>query len=235
VAIALPPGAWQPTAAVGARGTVLLVSAANHTPATALEGALAGARVAVRWTIALPPEFGPGVLAGCVAADGAATVIADRLVYLQEGRVAGLHDVPATAGRCQMAAGDVVAYLADVDHAVAFWRPGADTAVVTATRCDDFGLGGGLIACLAGGEADVVVGRTLVPVAGGSAFDARSARRLPGPARQVVLAPDGRWVAVVALAGGVVTLYRGLADGGFDALTTFTLRAGEALVGFVQP
>ena len=172
VPVSLPPGPWQPTAAVGPHGAVLLVSAAVAPPVTVLEGVLTGTHVRTAWTASLPLVVGPAVQAGCVAADGAATVIADRLVYLRAGAVAGMHEVPATAGRCQMTDAGSVAYLAEVDHAVAFWDPGTGATVVTATRCDDLGLGGGLLACLIAGSGDVVVGRLRAPVAGQAALDA---------------------------------------------------------------
>ena len=218
--VSLPQGTWQPTAAVGPHGTILLVSAAARSPTTALEGVLTGTRVRIGWTAALPANVGPAVLAGCVAADGTATVIADRLVYLRAGRVAGMHEVPATAGRCQMTDDDVVVYLAEVDHALAFWSPGADAAVVTATRCDDVGLGGGLLACLVAGDEDVVVGRLVAPVGGRAALDPLSEQRLPGPARQVVLSPDGHWLALVGT-GATVRLYRRSARDAFEVVGAF--------------
>lgn len=238
VPVSLPPGRWQPTAAVGPHGIVLLASAATGPSvgaqsAVALEGALAAGRIEPRWTVALPAAIGPAVLSGCVAADGSAVIIADQLVYLQAGRVAGLHDIPATAGRCQMTDDEGVAYLAEVDHALAFWGPGAAAAVVTSTRCDDVGLGGGLLACLVAGDEDVVVGRLLAPVGARAAIDPFAEQRLPGPARQVVLSPDGRWLALVG-SGATVTLYRHSADA-FEAVGAFDLGPGEALLGFVEP
>jgi hypothetical protein len=232
--VSLPPGPWQPTAAVGPHGAVLLVSAAMAPPVTILEGVLTGTHVRTAWTSSLPPVVGPAVLAGCVAGDGAATVIADRLVYLRAGRVAGAHEIPATAGRCQMTDDGAVAYLAEVDHAVVFWDPGTGATVVTATRCDDLGLGGGLLACLIAGSAGVVVGRLRAPVAGQAALDRVSAELLPGAARQVVLSPDGRWIALVG-AGAGATMYRRLASGGYAAAGAFALAPGEALLGFVEP
>lgn len=234
-AITMPPGAWQPTAAVGSHGIVLLASATTQSPASALEGALAGTRIEVQWRVSLPAQVGPAVLAGCVAPDGAATVIADRLVYVRQGHLAGTHELPATSGRCQMTDDGVVAYLADVDHALAFWRPGTDAAIVTATRCDDFGLGGGLLACLVAGDGEVVVGRLLEPVAGRPSFDTLSAQRVSGPARQVVLAPDGGWMALVGPDAGAVTLYQRLLGDTFDAVAASDLGASEALLGFVEP
>jgi len=231
----LPPGTWQPTAAVGPHGTILLVSTAARSPATALEGVLTGTQARIGWSASLPAALGPAVLAGCVAADGAAAVIADRLVYLRAGRLAAMHEVPATDGRCQMTDEDAVAYLADVDHALAFWRPGVDTAAITATRCDDVGLGGGLLACLVAGDDGVVVGRLLPPVAGRAALDPASAHHLPGPARQVVLSPDGQWLALVGSGATRITVYRRRAGNDFAAVVTFDLRPGEALLGFVEP
>lgn len=231
--VGLPPGAWQPTAAVGPHRTLLLVSAPARPPATAMEGVLSGTQVRIGWTVALPVDVGPALLAGCVAADGTATVIADRLVYTRAGGMVGMHEVPATAGRCQMTDADVVAYLADVDHALAFWSPGAAAAVVTSTRCDDIGLGGGLLACLVAGEDDVVAGRLLAPVAARAALDPLAEQRLPGPARQVVLSPDGQWLALVS-SGATVALYRRCGDA-FQAAGAFDLRAGEELLGFVEP
>lgn len=233
--VSLPRGPWQPTAAVGPHGTVLLVSAAMATPVTVLEGVLTGTRVRTAWTASLPLIVGPAVQAGCVAADGAATVIADRLVYLRAGTVAGLHEVPATAGRCQMTDGGSVAYLAEVDHAVAFWDPGTDATVVTATRCDDLGLGGGLLACLIAGSEDVVVGRLRASVAGQAALDPVSAEQLPGPARQVVLSPDGQWIALVGVGAASATMCRRLVSGGYAAAGAFDLAPGETLLGFVEP
>jgi len=235
LAVRMPTGAWQPTAAVGRHGAILLVSTAARSPATAVEGVLAGTQVRVGWSASLPAALGPAVLAGCVAADGVAVVIADRLVYLRAGRVAATHEVPATAGRCQMTDDDAVAYLADVDHALTFWGPGADTVVVTATRCDDLGLGGGLLACLATGVDRVVVGRLLPPVAGRTAIDPASAQRLPGPARQVVLSPDGRWLAIAGSGAPAVRLYGRLAGDAFEAVGAFDLGTGEALLAFVEP
>jgi hypothetical protein len=229
-----PPGAWQPTAAVGPHGTILLVSAAARSPTTALEGVLTGTRVKIGWTVSLPAEVGPAVLAGCVAADGTAAVMADRLVYLRAGRVAGMHEVPATAGRCQMTDDDVVAYLTEVDHALALWSPGAAAAIVTATRCDDVGLGGGLLACLVAADDGVVVGRLLAPVGGRAAVDPGSVQRLPGPARQVVLSPDGQWLALAGT-GATITLYRHSARDAFEAVGAFDLGPGDALLGFVEP
>ena len=182
----------------------------------------------------MPAGVGPALLAGCVAADGTATVIADRLVYLRAGRVAAMHEVPATAGRCQMTDEDVVAYLADVDHALAFWSPGAAAAIVTATRCDDVGLGGGSVACLVAGDDHVVAGRLLAPVAGRAALDPLEEQRLSRPARQVVLSPDGQWLALVG-SGTTVTLYRRSAHDAFEVRGAFDLGAGEELLGFVEP
>jgi hypothetical protein len=233
--VSLPPGLWQPSAAVGPHGAVLLISAATGSPGTVLEGVLTGTHVRTGWTVSLPPVVGPAPLAGCVAADGAATVIADRLVYLRAGRVAGMHEVPATAGRCQMTDAGAVAYLAEVDHAVAVWDPGTDATVITATRCDDLGLGGGLLACLNADHDDVAVGSLLAPVAGRAAFDPASAQHLPGPARQVVLSPDGQWIALVGVGTASATIYRLLASGGDGAVTAFALAPGEALLGFVEP
>ncbi len=235
MAVSLPPGPWQPTAAVGPHGIILLVSAAIDSPVTVLEGVLTGTHVRTAWTSSLRLVVGPAVLAGCIAADGAATVIADRLVYLRAGSVAGMHEVPATAGRCQMTDGGSVAYLAEVDHAVAFWDPGTDATVVTATRCDDLGLGGGLLACLIAGPEDVVVARQRAPVAGQAALDPLTAEQLPGPARQVVLSPDGRWIALVGVGAAGATMYRRLASGGYAAAGTLDLAPGEALLGFVEP
>ena len=232
--VSLPPGPWQLTAAVGPHGAVLLVSAIGS-PVTVLEGVLTGTHVRTAWAVAIPPVVGPAVLAGCVAADGAATVIADRLVYLRAGSVAGMHEVPATAGRCQMTDDGSVAYLTEVDHAVAFWEPDTDATVVTATRCDDLGLGGGLLACLVAGSGDVVVGQLLAPVAGQAAFDAGSVEQLPGPARQVVPSPDGQWIALVSPGAAGATMYRRLASGGYAAAGAFDLAPGEALLGFVEP
>ena len=233
--LALPPGAWQPTAAVGSRGAILLLSAPGASPATVLEGVLTGTRVATRWTAVLPGDVGPFALPGCVGADGSAAVIADRLVYLQAGRVAGSHEVPATAGRCQMADDDSVLYLADVDHALAVWRPPADTTVVTATRCDDFALGGALLACLVAGNDDVLVGRVVMPVSGRAAFDPATAQRLPGPVRQAVLSADGRWLALIGPDAGPVRLLRRDSDGAFAAAGAFDLALGEEVLGFVEP
>jgi len=233
--LALPPGAWQPTAAVGSRGAILLVSAPGASPATVLEGVLTGTRVATRWTAVLPLDAGPLALPGCVGADGSATIIADRLVYLRGGRVAGSRDVPATAGRCQMADDDGVLYLAEEDHALAVWRPPADTAVVTATRCDDFALGGALLACLVAGNDDVLVGRVVMPVSGRAAFDPATAQRPPGPVRQAVLSADGRWLALIGPDAGPVRLLRRGSDGVFAAAGAFGLALGEEVLGFVEP
>ena len=217
---------------MGPHGTLLLVSAPAR-PTTALEGVLTGTQVRIGWTVALPADVGPALLAGCVAADGTATVIADRLVSVRAGGVVGMHEVPATAGRCQMTDDDAVAYLADVDHALAFWSPGAAAAVVTSTRCDDVGLGGGLLACLVANDGDVVAGRLLAPVASRAALDPLAEQRLPGPAHQVVLSPDGQWLALVG-SEATVKLYRRSGDA-WEVGGAFDLGAGEELLGFVQP
>jgi hypothetical protein len=173
------------------------------------------------------------VLPGCVSGDGRAVVVADRLVYLDAGRLAATRDVPGTAGRCQMLDDGAVAYLAEVDHAVSIWRPGDDAVLITSTHCDDFAVGGGQMACL-DGAGDVVIGPLAVPRSGEPAFDGRGADHLAGPARQVLLSPTGDWLAVVARGGAGVALYR-LVGGRVVAAGGATLLSGEALLGFFGP
>jgi hypothetical protein len=231
--IRLPPGTWQVTAAVGASGTILLVSGADRKPVTVVVGSVVGARVGSRWVVELAAAAGPAVLPGCVSGDGRAVVIADGLVYLDAGRVVGTRDVPGTAGRCQMLDDGAVAYLAEADHALTVWRPASDAVVVTGTHCDDFAVGGGLLACLdSGGE--VALGSLVPPVTRGPAFDERGLGHVTGPGRQVLLSPDGDWLAVVARDGPAVELYR-LAGGRVIPAGASSLLSGEALLGFLGP
>ncbi|HTS15513.1 MAG TPA: hypothetical protein VMH24_07580 [Candidatus Sulfotelmatobacter sp.] len=231
--VATPPGDGGATIAVGPGGSVLLVSGAGAGRPVATAASLVRDRLAVRWSVALTAGAGATPLAGCIDAAGQAIVIADRLIDLVDGRVAGTHEVPATAGRCQFTVDGAVAYLADVDHAVTAWRPPDGGAVVTATRCDDVGLGGGRLACLSG-DGHIAVGRAGPWLAGGPAFDERAAQSWPGPARQVVISADGTWLAIVARDGSAVALYHRTGSaygtaGGFD------LPAGTVLLGFVGP
>lgn len=232
--LALPRGTWQATAAVGASpsGTILLVSSTDRAPVTAVVGQLVGGRVESRWVVALPASLGPAVLPGCVSG-GRAVVIADALVFLDAGRVAGTLDVPGTVGRCQMLDDGAVAYLAEGDHAVSFWRPDLGSVVVTDTRCDDFAVGGDEMACLGAG-GDLAIGPLVPPIQGGPAFAQGDAARIVGPARQVLLSPNGDWLTIVAQDGPVLEFDR-LTGGRVVSAGGSSLPSGEALLGLLGP
>lgn len=232
-AIGLPHGMWQAAAAVGPSGAILLVTAADRTPATAVVGQLVGGWVESRWVVALPASVGPTVLPGCVGGDGRAVVVADGLVYLDSGRMAETRDVPRTVGRCQLLENGTVAYLAEADHAVTVWRPDQDTVVVTGTRCDDFAVGGGEMACL-DDAGDVAVGPLVLPIPGGPVLDVIRADHLAGPVRQVLLSPTGAWLAVVARDGPEIKLYD-VAGGRVAPAGASSLRSGEVLLGLLDP
>ena len=77
----------------------------------------------------------------------------------------------------------------------------------------------------------------VAPVAGQAAFDPVSADQLPGPARQVVLSPDGQWIALVSpgAAGATVPCTGASRAAALQLPASFDLAPGEALLGFVEP